>query len=126
MFDKSKSDVGPKPNLLLCLMSLCILYSPAESAGSSTGEPAVDRAKYITVDEVSPGQEAYCLTVFEGSKIETFDLEVLSVVPNIRPGRDAIIVVGTDERFKRTGPIRGCSGSPVYIEGRLAGALSGG
>jgi hypothetical protein len=51
-------------------------------------------------------------------------MEVLSVVRNIRPGRDAIIVVGTDERFKHLGPIRGCSGSPVYIEGRLAGALA--
>ena len=40
------------------------------------------------------------------------------------PGRDAILVRGTDERFIHTGPVAGCSGSPVYINGRLAGALA--
>lgn len=103
-----------------------MFFSPADSAASSTVAPAIDKAEYITVEEVSPGQEAYCLTVLKGGRVEKFDLEVLSVVQNIRPGRDTIIVVGTDQRFKDLGPIRGCSGSPVYIEGRLAGALAGG
>ncbi|RKY10861.1 MAG: hypothetical protein DRP65_05815 [Planctomycetota bacterium] len=126
MFDILKTAAGMKLSALLCFTALCMFFSPAESAGSSTGEPAVDRARYITIDEIHPGQEAYCLTVLEGSKVERFGLEILSVIHNIRPGRDAIVVIGTDERFKHTGPIRGCSGSPVYIEGRLAGALSGG
>jgi len=104
----------------------CIFFSPSDSAPASTVAQAIDKAKYITVDEIRPGQEAYCLTILEGSKVEKFDLEILSVIHKIRPGRDAIIVVGTDERFKHAGPIQGCSGSPVYIEGRLAGALSGG
>jgi len=84
----------------------------------------LDKGKYITIDEVEPGMEAYCKTVYKGTKIEKFDLEVLSVVRNISPGKDAIIVQGTDERFIHTGPVAGCSGSPVYIEGRLAGALA--
>ena len=46
------------------------------------------------------------------------------MVRNIRPGRNAIFVQGTDERFIHTGPVAGCSGSPVYIEGRMAGALA--
>jgi len=121
MFDILKTAIGIKLSALLCFMALCLPFSPA---GSSTVAPAIDKAKYITIDEIHPGQEAWCLTVLEGSTVEKFDLEVLSVVRNIRPGRDAIIVVGTDERFKHLGPIRGCSGSPVYIEGRLAGALA--
>lgn len=121
MFDILKTAIGMKLSALLCFMALCLFFSPA---GSSTVAPAIDKAKYITVDEIRPGQEAYCLTVLEGITVEKFDLEVLSVIRNIRPGRDAIIVVGTDERFKYLGPIRGCSGSPVYIEGRLAGALA--
>lgn len=84
------------------------------------GEPS----KYIGIDEIAPGMEAYCLTCFEGTKVEKFGLEVLSVVRNIRPGRDAILVQGTDERFIHSGPVAGCSGSPVYIDGRLAGALA--
>ncbi len=90
-----------------------------------------DKTKYITLDEVKPGMQAYCLTTYKGTKIEKFDLDVLSVIRNVNPGGDArpgsrnmILVQGTDERFIRTGPVAGCSGSPVYIDGRLAGALS--
>ncbi|HUT28591.1 MAG TPA: SpoIVB peptidase S55 domain-containing protein [Sedimentisphaerales bacterium] len=86
----------------------------------------LDRSRYITVDEIRPGMEAYCLTVYEGTQIEKFALEVLDVVRKWRPGKDGILVRGTDERFIRSGPVMGCSGSPVYIEGRLAGALAWG
>jgi hypothetical protein len=68
--------------------------------------------------------EAYCLTCYRGTEIQKFDLDVLSVVHNVQPGRDAILVRGTDERLIETGPVLGCSGSPVYIDGRLAGALA--
>jgi hypothetical protein len=84
----------------------------------------LDKSRYITIDEVKPGMKAYCLTSYKGTEIEKFDLEVLSVVRDVMPGRDAIMVQGTDERFIHTGPVAGCSGSPVYIEGRLAGAFS--
>lgn len=83
-----------------------------------------DPAKYIGIDEIRPGMEAYCLTCFQGTQAQKFDVEVLSVVRNMDPGRDAILVKVTDERFIHTGPVAGCSGSPVYIDGRLAGALS--
>lgn len=86
----------------------------------------LDTEKYIPVDQIKAGMDAYCLTVYEGTKIERFDLDVIGVMLNDRPGRDHILVQGTDERFIHTGPVKGCSGSPVYIEGRLAGALSGG
>ena len=84
----------------------------------------LDTSKYITIDEIKPGMKAHCLTVFEGTKIEKFPLEVLSVMRNFQPGRDAILVQGTDDRFIHTGPVAGCSGTPVYIDGRLAGALA--
>jgi len=85
-----------------------------------------DPARYISTDEIKPGMEAYCLTVYKGTTVEKFGLEVLSVVHDFTPGRDAILVRGTDERFIHTGPVAGCSGSPVYIDGRLAGALATG
>jgi len=85
-----------------------------------------DPARYISVDEIKPGMEAYCLTVYKGTEVEKFGVEVLSVVHDLMPGRDAILVCGTDERFIHTGPVAGCSGSPVYINGRLAGALARG
>ena len=83
-------------------------------------------ADCISLDEVRPDMDAYCLTVFSGSKVEKFPLKVLSVVRNQRPGQDMILVLGTDERFNQAGAVHGCSGSPVYIDGRLAGALAAG
>ena len=94
---------------------------PLCCAGREVAEPAT---RYIGIDEIRPGMEAYCLTVYEGAEIEKFALEVLSVVRNVYPGRDAILVQGTDNRFIHIGPVGGCCGSPVYIEGRLAGALA--
>jgi hypothetical protein len=87
-------------------------------------ESVWDPAKYISLDEVKAGMKAYCLTEYGAAGIEKFGVEVVDVVRNIEPGRNAILVKGTDERFMHTGPVAGCSGSPVYIEGRLAGALS--
>ena len=84
----------------------------------------LDTEKYIGLDEIERGMEAYCLTVYEGSKIERFEMEVVSVVYGYKPGQDIVLVVGKDDRFKHSGPVQGCSGSPVYIDGRMAGALS--
>ena len=103
------------------LSLVCLLCA----AGTSNAiEDAWDPAKYIGIDEIQPGMKAYCLTCYSGTKIEKFDLDVISVVRNYEPGRDSILVQGTDERFIHTGPVWGCSGSPVYIDGRLAGALA--
>lgn len=91
----------------------------------STAAP-LDSSKYISIDEVRSDMEAYCLTVFQGMTIERFPLKILSVVRGYEPGQDMIVVVGTDERFQHAGTVHGCSGSPVYIDGRLAGALAAG
>ncbi len=87
---------------------------------------ALDTTKYIPIDEVRGDMDAYCLTVFSGMKIERFPLKVLSVARGVKPGHDMIVVVGTDERFQHAGTVHGCSGSPVFIDGRLAGALAAG
>jgi hypothetical protein len=97
----------------------------APQAGTPKGLEGIwDPARYISTDEIKPGMEAYCLTVYKGTEVEKFGVEVLSVVRDFMPGRDAILVRGTDERFIHSGPVAGCSGSPVYINGRLAGALA--
>jgi len=104
------------------------LHAAVESGGRA-GRPAGlgdlwDPARYISLEEIKPGMKGYCLTEYGIAGIEKFGLEVVDVVRNVDPGRDAILVRGTDERFQQTGPVAGCSGSPVYIDGRLAGALA--
>jgi hypothetical protein len=112
-------------SLLILARSFCWADEQLDKAGTQNAVEGVwDPKKYISIDEIRPQMEAYCLTTYKGTEIEKFGLEVLSVVRNIAPGRDTILVQGTDERFIHTGPVWGCSGSPVYIDGRLAGALA--
>src|SRR6056297_3163940 len=79
---------------------------------------------YIGIDEIKTDMDAYCLTVYQGTEVEKFDLDIIYVGKNIsagsKPSRNAILVKGTDPRFVHSGPVHGCSGSPVYIDGRLA------
>lgn len=119
---------------VMCVVAVCGPWTGLQASESAAVQRAVpqglegiwDPARYISVDEIKPGMEAYCLTVYKGTTVEKFGIEVLSVVHDFMPGRDAILVRGTDERFIHTGPVAGCSGSPVYINGRLAGALATG
>ena len=120
--------------VLVLIGSLCAgpaTLSVNKAAGSSAAEGTPvggsgvwDPAKYISLDEIKPGMEAYCLTEYGIAGIEKFGLEVVDVVRDVGPDMDLIYVKGTDERFIHTGPVAGCSGSPVYIDGRLAGALA--
>lgn len=87
---------------------------------------ALDADRYISIDEVKTEMDAYCLTVFSGSKVEKFALKILSIVRGTDPGLDMILVEGVDERFKAASAVHGCSGSPVFIDGRMAGALAAG
>ncbi|MFH1881346.1 MAG: hypothetical protein ABIL62_01375 [Planctomycetota bacterium] len=106
------------------IFSAAVLQSETKAAQAGTLEGIWDPAKYISLDEITPGMEAYCLTEYGLAGIEKFALEVVDVVRDVGPGMDLIYVKGTDERFIHTGPVAGCSGSPVYIDGRLAGALA--
>ncbi len=92
--------------------------------GQTSTDELWDPQRYIDIDEIKPEMEAYCLTDYGEGGIEKFALKIIDVVHNIDPGHDAVLVMGLDERFKHTGPVGGCSGSPVYIDGRLAGALA--
>jgi len=85
-----------------------------------------DPQRYIGIDEIQRGMEGYCLTDFGDAGIEKFAVKVVNIIRDREPGHDLILVMGLDERFKHTGVVAGCSGSPVYIDGRLAGALARG
>jgi hypothetical protein len=109
-------------------VGLCLL-APAEvlrAAGTTQAkvDGLWDVQRYIKVDEIQPGMEGYCLTDYGNAGVEKFGVKVVNVVHNFEPGRNVILVMGTDDRFVHTGIVAGCSGSPVYIDGRLAGALA--
>ncbi|HEY1921413.1 MAG TPA: SpoIVB peptidase S55 domain-containing protein, partial [Tepidisphaeraceae bacterium] len=84
-------------------------------ADSPANSSLFDPAKYMRVSEVRPGMKGYGLSVFSGTKIEQFDVEVVDVVKNFNPKYDAILVRCPGDFLKETGPIAGMSGSPIYL-----------
>ena len=104
-----------------CLFFIILaLFCPNLSAAE------LDTSKYISIDEIRSDMEGYCLTIFSGMEVERFPLKVLSIARGQKVGQDMIVVLVMDERFQHAGTIHGCSGSPVFIDGRLAGALAAG
>ncbi len=80
----------------------------------------------MDTDEITPGMKGYGRTVFSGKKIETFDVEILGVLKNWEAKSDMILVNMSGGPLDKTGIIAGMSGSPVYIDDKLIGAVSHG
>src|SRR5262249_7722435 len=79
----------------------------------------------MTVDEIRPGMKGVAYTVFQGTKPEPMGVEVLGVLRNlIGPKSDLILVRLQGEKPEYTGVVAGMSGSPVYIDGKMVGALA--
>jgi hypothetical protein len=77
------------------------------------------------LSQIEPGMKGEALTIFSGDQIEKFDLVVIGVMPNFMGPKESIILVQlVGPKVEHTGVVAGMSGSPVYIEGKLAGALS--
>jgi hypothetical protein len=77
------------------------------------------------VNDLRPGMVGVGRTVFEGDRLEEFTVRVLGVLRNvIGPSRDLILARLEGGPLANTGVIAGMSGSPVYIDGRLVGAVS--
>src|SRR5690242_7559199 len=72
------------------------------------------------------GQKAVVRTVFAGDSVETFDAVIVGVLPGGRAEGDLILARATSPRVEATGVAQGMSGSPVYVDGKLIGALSSG
>jgi hypothetical protein len=79
----------------------------------------------IPVGEIHTGMKGVAYTVFQGTKPESMGVEVLGVLRNANgPKGDIILVRLSGEKAEYTGVVAGMSGSPVYLDGKLAGALA--
>ena len=77
------------------------------------------------LSQVQPGLKGVGKTIFEGNKIEEFQVEVLGVLKNaLAPKRDIILARLSGGPLEKTGVIAGMSGSPVYVDGKLMGAVA--
>ena len=82
------------------------------------------KASTIGIDEIKDGMKGYGLTVFKGTQPERFDVQVVGVLKNFRPGQGLILINTPHPRLNITKTVRGMSGSPIYLDGRLAGAYA--
>ena len=79
----------------------------------------------LPTSELRAGQKGKVWTVFKGTTPEPFDVEVTGVIENaLGPGKSIILCELTDPRVQGMGAVAGMSGSPLYVEGKFAGALS--
>src|SRR5690349_1004797 len=78
----------------------------------------------LPLSEVRPGMVGQALTVFQGTKPEPFKIRVVSVMRNFLPKQDVILIRAEDPRVEFSGIVAGMSGSPVYIDGKLMGAVA--
>jgi len=103
---------------LACLLAIAPRLVTAHAQAPTTTE-------ILPLSEVRPGMQGYAYTIFAGDQVEKFDLEVIGIMPNFLGPRQTIILVQLKgPKVEHTGVVAGMSGSPVYFEGKLAGALS--
>jgi hypothetical protein len=96
----------------VCALARVLLAQPAD-------------VPIIPLEELKAGQHGEVWTVFRGTEPEPFSVEVTGVLRNaLGPGKSLILCQLTDPRVQNMGAVAGMSGSPLYVEGRLAGALS--
>jgi hypothetical protein len=87
--------------------------------------PTAARAvETMPLDQIKPGMKGVGRTVFEGTDIVEFDVSIIGVLENIGPKQSMILARLQGGPLEKTGVIAGMSGSPVFIDGKLIGAVA--
>lgn len=86
--------------------------------------PLFAQSPIFPLRDIRAGQHGVGKTVFSGNKIEEFQVEILGVLENLGPKQSVILARLSGGPLAKTGVMQGMSGSPVYIDGRLVGAVA--
>jgi hypothetical protein len=107
------------------LTAVFVLAGSLSAQANPVTPPASATAAIFPLSEVHRGLHGVAYTVFEGTQPETMDVEILGVLKNVLgPDQDMILARLHGSKPEYTGVVAGMSGSPVYIDGKLLGALS--
>jgi hypothetical protein len=101
--------------MLRAAAALIVLGAVASGLGAT---------EILPLESIKAGMKGKGRSVFVGNKIEEFDVEILGVLANNSPKRNAIIARLSGRNLEQTGVLQGMSGSPVYIDGKLIGAVA--
>jgi len=101
------------------------LTSGVAAAQKSAAVPNAKDSRLFPLEELRPGMKGTARTVFAGTEPQEFGVEILGVLPGFPgPRQSAIIAKLTGANVEKTGVFAGMSGSPVYIDNRLVGAIA--
>jgi hypothetical protein len=103
------------------LLAVALAGVLSQAPAASPAPPAVET---LPLDQVRPGMTGVGRTVFQGSRIEDFKVEVIGVLENVGPRQSMILARLEGGPLEKTGVIAGMSGSPVYLDGKLVGAVA--
>ncbi|HEV8589233.1 MAG TPA: SpoIVB peptidase S55 domain-containing protein [Pyrinomonadaceae bacterium] len=101
------------------------LCAQAQEKASVVTARTLGGSTILSVDDIRPGMKGVARTVFAGSAPEEFGIEIIGVLPGFTgPRQSTIIAKLSGKNVDRTGVFAGMSGSPVFIDGRLVGAIA--
>ncbi len=83
-----------------------------------------ENTEFFNLDDIRPGMKGYALTVMQGLEPERMELEVIAFMPNRFPKAGMVLVRLFGDNVERSRVAAGMSGSPVYLDGKLLGALA--
>ncbi len=92
--------------------------------GVSTSSLPAQSVEFMPLSAVKPGLKGVGKTVFRGTTVEEFDVEILGVLDKVGPQQSIILARLSGPKVDESGVFAGMSGSPVYIDGKLVGAVA--
>src|SRR5918996_1162599 len=106
------------------VLSMLLIAMVASLAIGQTA-PAPKGLALFTLEDLRPGMKGTARTVFSGTETQEFGVEILGVLPGFPgPRQSAIIDRLSGSNVEKTGVFGGMSGSPVFLDGKLAGAIA--
>jgi hypothetical protein len=87
-------------------------------------EEAWAKTEFFKIEDIRPGMKGIGKTCYQGIRPEEFQVEILGVLDGINPGASAVLARLSGSMLDRTGVFEGMSGSPVFIDGKLLGAIA--
>ncbi len=106
------------------LLGFAVAGLPGFAGDSSLPRPKAGKVEILPLSAVKPGMKATAWTVFQGTEPEPVPVEIVGVLKNANGPRQDIILGKMGGKAVRTNVAGGMSGSPVYVDGKLMGAVA--
>ena len=118
--------VGAAPTVVATVAMAATPTAKPAARVEATSAPAQppQSPKLLRLADVKPGMVGEAFTVFQGTQPQPFKVRVVSIMRQFLPKQDIILVRAEDPRVEFSGIVAGMSGSPVYVDGKLMGAIA--